>query len=148
MQSSRWTILFGILLTVFESSAVAQLDSVPNILFIYTDDQAAWAVGSSGNSDVHTPTMDRLFAEGATLTNCFVTTPVCSPSRVGLLTSRYGTEMGITDWINPRGGEYQRRLGRGPCPRLHTRGPRDRYRPAISNHAAPDAHGPVVHQLV
>ncbi len=118
MRRSRWTIVFGLLLTVIETSAGAQRNSSPNILFIYTDDQAAWAVGSSGNPDVHTPNLDRLFSEGATLTNCFVTTPVCSPSRVGLLTGRYGTEAGITDWINPRGGEYQRKedtLGLDPA---------------------------------
>ena len=118
MRRSRWTIVFGLLLTVMDTSAGAQRNSSPNILFIYTDDQAAWAVGSSGNPDVHTPNLDRLFAEGATLTNCFVTTPVCSPSRVALLASRYGTEAGITDWINPRGGEYQRKedtLGLDPA---------------------------------
>ena len=89
----------------------------PNILFIYTDDQAAWALGSV-NPDFHTPNLDRLFAQGAVLANAFVTTPVCSPSRVGLLTSRYGSEVGITDWINPRGGEHQRKeedLGLDPA---------------------------------
>jgi uncharacterized sulfatase len=74
----------------------------PNILFVYTDDQGPWALGASGNTQAHTPNMDRLAAEGAYLTNSFVTTPVCSPSRVGLLCSRYGSELGITDWINPR----------------------------------------------
>lgn len=82
-------------------AAFAQ-DRRPNILFVYTDDQAPWALGASGNAQAYTPNMDRLAAEGAYLTNSFVTTPVCSPSRVGLLCSRYGTEMGITDWINPR----------------------------------------------
>ncbi|MEX2016081.1 MAG: sulfatase-like hydrolase/transferase, partial [Candidatus Hydrogenedentales bacterium] len=80
----------------------------PNILFIYTDDQASWAVGAA-NPDFYTPNLDRLFAQGAVLSNAFVTTPVCSPSRAGLLASRYGTEVGITDWINPRGGEHQRK---------------------------------------
>ncbi len=74
----------------------------PNILFVYTDDQGPWALGASGNAQAHTPNMDRLAAEGAYLTNSFVTTPVCSPSRVGLLCSRYGSEVGITDWIHPR----------------------------------------------
>lgn len=36
----------------------------PNIVFIYSDDQAAWAFGASGNPDAHTPNMDRLAAQG------------------------------------------------------------------------------------
>ena len=74
----------------------------PNIVFIYTDDQAPWALGLSGNEQAHTPHMDRLFKGGAYLVNSFTTTPVCSPSRASLMTSRYGTEVGITDWIHPR----------------------------------------------
>jgi len=74
----------------------------PNIIFILTDDQAPWALGLSGNKQAHTPNMDRLFGSGAYFINSFVTTPVCSPSRVATAASRYGTEMGITDWINPR----------------------------------------------
>jgi len=85
---------------VIPRQAAAQ-EQHPNILFVYTDDQAPWALGASGNAQAHTPNMDRLAAEGAYLTNSFVTTPVCSPSRVGLLCSRYGSEVGITDWINP-----------------------------------------------
>ncbi len=73
----------------------------PNIVFIYTDDQAPQAVRAAGDDRFITPHIDRIFHEGAHLTNSFVTTPVCSPSRVGLITSRYGTELGITDWINP-----------------------------------------------
>ena len=73
----------------------------PNILFVMTDDQAPWALGVSGNPQASTPNMDKLFGEGAYLKNCFVTTPVCSPSRASLMTSRYGSELGITDWIHP-----------------------------------------------
>lgn len=74
----------------------------PNILFILTDDQGAWAMGNENNPDADTPGMDRLAAEGAKFSNFFVTTPVCSPSRAGLLTSRYGSEVGITDWLSPK----------------------------------------------
>lgn len=71
----------------------------PNIIFICTDDQAAWTVGAAGNRESHTPNMDGLVQEGATLTNSFVTTPVCSPSRASLMTSRYASEFGILDFI-------------------------------------------------
>jgi choline-sulfatase len=80
----------------------------PNILFVYTDDQAWWSIRALAEGQAHTPNTDALFAQSVVLTNSFVTTPVCSPSRAGLLTSRYGTEVGITDWINPRGGPHQR----------------------------------------
>lgn len=73
----------------------------PNILFIFTDDQAPWALGRSGHPYAHTPHLDELFARGAYLTNSFTVTPVCSPSRASLMTSRYGSELGVTEWINP-----------------------------------------------
>ena len=75
-------------------------DERPNILFIFTDDQAPWALGAAEYPHAKTPHMDRLVREGAYLVNSFTTTPVCSPSRASLLTSRYGSELGITDWLH------------------------------------------------
>ena len=89
-------VLFFLLLVSFPSTAQ---QARPNILFIYTDDQAPWALGASGDPNAHTPNMDRLAAEGAYLKNAFVTTPVCSPSRVSLMTSQYAEEYGILDFI-------------------------------------------------
>src|SRR3989304_1769195 len=74
----------------------------PNVVFIMTDDQGAWTIGATGNRDIHTPTLDRIFREGARFTNAYCVTPVCSPSRGGLMTSRYGTELGITDYIDAK----------------------------------------------
>jgi uncharacterized sulfatase len=76
--------------------------SRPNIVFLYTDDQAQWALGAYGNRDIRTPNLDRLARRGAIFRKAFTVTPVCSPSRAALLTSRYGSELGIADWINPR----------------------------------------------
>lgn len=73
----------------------------PNIVFMLTDDQGAWAVGDGGHPGFRTPNLDRIHKEGARLDNCFTTTPVCSPSRTTILTGRYGSELGITDWISP-----------------------------------------------
>jgi len=71
----------------------------PNIVFIYTDDQAPWAIEGKSPNAV-TPNLQRLAEQGMSFPNAYTTTPVCSPSRAGLLTSRYGFELGIDDWIN------------------------------------------------
>ena len=76
--------------------------SRPNIVFLYTDDQAQWAVGAYGNREIKTPNLDRLARRGAIFRNAFTVTPVCSPSRAALMTSRYPSELGIADWIDPR----------------------------------------------
>lgn len=73
--------------------------SHPNICFIYVDDQAAWTVGAYGNAEAYTPNLDRLAAEGALMENAFCSTPVCSPARAAMLTSRYSTETCIPDFI-------------------------------------------------
>ncbi|QDU95317.1 sulfatase-like hydrolase/transferase [Lignipirellula cremea] len=83
------------------AAAASAADMRPNILFLLADDQAPWALGAAGHRHAKTPSMDRLAREGAYLVNAFTTTPVCSPSRASLMTSRYGTELGITDWIRP-----------------------------------------------
>jgi len=71
---------------------------LPNIVLIYTDDHAQWAVGAYGNKDVHTPNIDRLAAQGMRFTQGF-TKPVCSPSRAMLLTGQYSHRVGIPDYI-------------------------------------------------
>ena len=56
-----------------------------NILFVLTDDQDVYMDGAK-----HQPKISRLLAEeGSTLTNSFASTPVCCPSRAGMLTGRY-----------------------------------------------------------
>jgi len=73
-----------------------------NLISIVTDDQAHWSIGAYGNRESRTPNMDRLAREGALFTHAFTVTPVCSPSRASFLTGRYGTQLGITDWITPQ----------------------------------------------
>jgi len=61
----------------------------PNFLFICTDQQRFDTLGCNGNPVIRTPTLDRLAAEGANLTNVFVQCPMCMPSRASLVTGRY-----------------------------------------------------------
>lgn len=92
-----WIMSCFVLLCSFE--IVFAQNKQPNIIFICTDDQAEWTVGASGNTEAVTPTLDRLAEEGAYLSNTFVTTPVCSPARATIFTSRYASEVNIPDFI-------------------------------------------------
>jgi len=95
-----------LLLSVCTTAALARPTHAeaprPNILFLMADDQAPWSMHCAGDPYAFTPNMDRLAKGGARFTNAFTPTPVCSPSRASLMTGRYGSELGITDWIHPQ----------------------------------------------
>jgi arylsulfatase A-like enzyme len=74
-------------------------DRRPNILFILTDDQGAWALGAAGNQEVLTPNLDRLAREGLYCPHFFCASPVCSPARASILTGVIPSQHGIHDWI-------------------------------------------------
>ena len=71
----------------------------PNILFIMTDDQGYWALGCSGTSELRTPNIDRLAAQGVRFSNFYCVSPVCSPARASLLTGQIPSGHGVHDWI-------------------------------------------------
>jgi len=71
----------------------------PNILFILSDDQGAWAMGCAGNTDINTPHLDRLASSGIRFTNFFCTSPVCSPARASILTGQIPSQHGVQDFI-------------------------------------------------
>ena len=108
----RLLILGWIALSCLAAQGLAAEKKHPNLIFILTDDQSAWSIGAYGNRDSLTPNMDSLAREGARFLNAFVCTPVCSPSRATMLTGRYGTQLGITDYIST--GEARAGLGVPP----------------------------------
>lgn len=71
----------------------------PNIVFILTDDQGAWAMGCAGNADVKTPNLDRLAANGVRFDEFYCASPVCSPARASLVTGKIPSCHGVQDWI-------------------------------------------------
>lgn len=79
----------------------------PNVIVILADDLGYGDTGAYGSRIVKTPNIDALAADGVRFTQGYVTHPVCSPSRAGLLTGRYQTRFG---WeFNPVGRD--RRAG-------------------------------------
>lgn len=82
------------------------MESRPNILFVLTDDQGAWALHCAGNEEIQTPNLDRLAAGGMRFENFFCASPVCSPARASLLTGTIPSAHGVLDWL--RGGNLDR----------------------------------------
>jgi arylsulfatase A-like enzyme len=68
-------------------------NSPPNIIIILADDLGFSDVGCFG-SEIPTPNLDRMAAEGLRMTE-FYTTPRCCPSRAALLTGLYPQQAGI-----------------------------------------------------
>ena len=67
----------------------------PNIIYIVTDQQAACAMSCVGNSDLHTPNMDRLAAAGVLFQNAYCSAPVSGPSRGAMFTGNTAHEIGL-----------------------------------------------------
>lgn len=67
----------------------------PNIIVILTDDQGFGELSVQGASDLRTPNLDRLVAEGVSFKNFRTNSSVCSPTRAALLTGRYPERVGV-----------------------------------------------------
>jgi arylsulfatase A-like enzyme len=61
----------------------------PSFLFIMADDMGWADIGCYGRDDVATPNIDALAREGMKFDHAYSNSPICSPTRVGLITGRY-----------------------------------------------------------
>ena len=73
----------------------------PNIIVILCDDLGYGDLACYGHPHIKTPNLDQMAEEGIRFTDFYSTAPVCSPSRVGLLTGRSPNRAGVYDWIPP-----------------------------------------------
>lgn len=71
----------------------------PNIIFILTDDQGAWAMHCAGTPELYTPNLDRIAESGMRFDDFFCASPVCSPARASLLTGTIPSAHGVHDWL-------------------------------------------------
>ncbi|MBT3192098.1 MAG: sulfatase-like hydrolase/transferase [Verrucomicrobia bacterium] len=69
----------------------------PNLLFIYTDEQAFNTLAAYGNSQIEMPNLNRLAEQSVVFNQAYVTQPVCTPSRSTLLTGLYPHANGCTE---------------------------------------------------
>lgn len=78
----------------------AQPPRKPNLLFVFSDQQAWDMVGCYGNEQIRTPRLDRFAGEGVRFADCVSTCPVCTPYRGILLSGMHSLYNGavVNDW--------------------------------------------------
>ena len=77
----------------------------PNVVVIFMDDMGYGDMGCFGSTSIRTPNMDRVGETGIRFTQMYAAASICTPSRCGLLTGRYGQRAGIGRVLFPRDTE-------------------------------------------
>jgi len=76
----------------------------PNIIFIMADDLGYADLGCYGQKLIHTPSIDRMAAEGMRFTQCYAGSTVCAPSRSVLMTGRHTGHTRVRGNFGKQGG--------------------------------------------
>lgn len=76
-------------------SQTAADERPPNLVIILTDDLGYADLRAFGDSEIPTPHLDRLTAEGMRFTNAYTVAPICVPSRMGLMSGKFPARFGV-----------------------------------------------------
>lgn len=74
--------------------AARRSGELPNLLFLWTDQQRADTMAAYGNAAFRVPAMNRLASESVVFDRAYVTQPVCTPSRSSVLTGLWPHQSG------------------------------------------------------
>ncbi|MEM7313778.1 MAG: sulfatase-like hydrolase/transferase [Planctomycetota bacterium] len=85
-------------------------DAPPNVIFIVADDLGYGDLACYGSSTNKTPHIDELAQQGVRFTDFHSSGPMCTPTRVSILTGQYQQRFGAV-FDGPLSGESQRHLG-------------------------------------
>jgi arylsulfatase A-like enzyme len=84
------------LLALFAATVSLAADGrQPNIVLIVSDYMGYRDTGPYGATDIRTPALDRLAAEGTRMTSFYAASPVCGPARAALYSGQYPARIGF-----------------------------------------------------
>ena len=86
---------------------IKENSTLPNILYIMTDQQRFDTIAALGADHMRTPNLDRLAAEGIIFNQCYCAAPSCVPSRASFFNCRYPHALSVyhnghpwsTSWV-------------------------------------------------
>ena len=93
--------LSGLFFFSFQSPAAGNDENRPNIVFLFTDDQAYDTLGCYGNPNVKTPNIDQLGREGVIFDRHYDTTAICMASRANVMSGLYEYRTGTNFMHGP-----------------------------------------------
>ena len=96
--SSRPIFLYAVLIAT-SVGVTSRAQERPNIVFILTDDLGYTDLGCYGNPFNETPHIDSLAKTGMKFAQAYSSSPVCSPSRAGLLTGIHPARHHLTNFL-------------------------------------------------
>lgn len=109
-------------------------DTRPNIIFVFADDWGYGDLGIHGSTFCKTPNLDKMAAEGIDFQNFSVVNPVCSPSRVAVMTGQFPARHSVhghfasveshikrnmPDWLDPQAPLLPRLLSKAGYATAH-----------------------------
>jgi arylsulfatase A-like enzyme len=99
--------------TTADSSTAQTPPRWPNIVFILADDMGYADISCYGRRDLTTANIDRIAAQGIRFTQAYANSPVCTASRVAIITGRYQVRLPV-GLEEPLAGSSQRNIGLPP----------------------------------
>ncbi len=103
MNGIKRLLLFLVLISVARAEK-------PNVVMIFIDDMGYGDIGAFGLEQVPTPNMDRLANEGMKFTQFYVNSPICSASRVSLMSGVYPQRERINSFLSNRKKNRERNI--------------------------------------
>jgi len=99
---SKKLAIAGILLCITWLPALPaqQRDERPNFVFVLVDDFGWMDVGYNGSTFYETPRIDAFAAKGVRFNRAYASSPMCSPTRVSIMTGKSPARTGVTQYIS------------------------------------------------
>jgi arylsulfatase A-like enzyme len=72
----------------------------PNVLLVFVDNQPANMLGCAGNTEIHTPNLDRLAENAVRFSEAYCPNAMCSPCRASVLTGLMPSQHGVHTWLD------------------------------------------------
>ena len=100
------------LLFLLVGSVAVAADRKPNVVLILIDDLGGRDLGCYGSKYHKTPNLDAFAKQGTKLTDAYAACPVCSPTRLSILTGKNPARLNLTDWLPGRPDRPDQKLSR------------------------------------
>ncbi len=99
--SVKWRIVWKPEIKKYKKEVLSAIEQTPssaqpvNVVLIVADDLGKSEVSAYGSQRVPTPNIDQIGKEGVLFNDAYVSSPVCGPSRAGILTGRHQSRFGF-----------------------------------------------------